>query len=102
MLLREAQILFEEESDLFSDFDEEVGDSMEQSENRALKGLDELYEQDKKLLCFLKARSKLIYSLRNERPQHWTPNSFEGKDKVLIALSEAASVRIMMEQIQIY
>jgi len=94
---RDAQILFEEEIDLFSDFDEDIGESVEGLESRAMKGLEELHEHDKKVLALLKSRSKVVESLRTEKPYYWTSNSFEGKDRVLGALSEAVTVRILRQ-----
>ncbi|XP_021964277.1 A-kinase anchor protein 13 isoform X2 [Folsomia candida] len=79
-----------EETETGSDGDEEI-DSTDLSDVKTTKALEELQEQDRQLLTSLRSRARLIESLHVEKPYHWVPSNFEGKDDLLNSLSSTCS-----------
>jgi len=57
-----------------------------------LFSIAELQEKDRQIMNFLIMRSRIVDSMREERPNMWMMNHFEGKDSVLSSIATACHV----------
>lgn len=59
---------------------------------------EDLQENDKQMLALLRQRSKLIETLRTDKPQNWVTNQLEGRENVLNAMAAACEVSYHSEK----
>ncbi|CAG7829572.1 unnamed protein product [Allacma fusca] len=89
--IRDASTKWQEDGDALSEGDEEFfSDAVDYSDTKTARALEELLEQDRQIMTLLRSRSKLVETLKTDKPHLWSSNQCDGKDNVLNAISNAS------------
>ncbi|CAG7820418.1 unnamed protein product [Allacma fusca] len=90
-IIRDASTKWQEDGDTVSEGDEEFfSDAVDYSDSKTVRALEELLEQDKQIMSLLRSRSKLVETLKTDKPHLWSTNPTNEKDNVLSAISNAS------------